>query len=262
MVADPLVGGARRTPKAEIMEIRRVEVGEGANWYVQGWRLFVKSPVQWVLLLLAPMIATFALIWVLPRLGPLVVSVLGPVVGAGLYHAARTADAGRAPELSMLFEGFRRNEALTQLLILGVIALAATFAAELIGQRLSSSVFSDIGFGEEELTVPHFGIGSLFALLIMLAIESVIALAFLYAVPLLWFKGVAPVEAIRASFSGSLKNFAPLLVFGLIGGVLTIIAILPMMLGLLLLVPVMFLAMYHGYLSIFGDTEKSTAIRG
>jgi uncharacterized membrane protein len=242
------------------MEINRVVAGEGVNWYVRGWHLFVKKPLQWVLMFLAPLMAAAALFWLLPALGSLVLSLFGPVVGAGLYHAARMADEGGEPNLSMLFEGFRRREATTPLLILGAIALAVTFASELLGARLIGSASSGMGMGDDVLPMPHMGASSLFALLIVLAIEFAMTIAFLYAVPLVWFKGVAPVDAIKASFSGGLKNFVPLLVFGLIGSVLTVLAMLPVMLGLLVLVPVMFLAMYHSYQSLFGANTAGSAV--
>lgn len=241
------------------LEANRVAAGEGVNWYLRAWRLFLKNPVQWVLLFLAPMLAALALFLVLPRLGTLVVSLLGPVVGAGLYHAARTADEGGEPNLSMLLEGFRRREATSPLLILGVIALAVTFAADLLGRRMLGAMFSGLDMGDGGMPMPHVGFGGLFGLLLVLLVEFAIAIAFLYAVPLVWFKGAAPVDAIRASFSGSLTNFLPLLVFGLIGGVLMFLAILPMMLGLLLLAPVMLLAMYYSYQSIFGGARASAA---
>lgn len=232
------------------MEIARVEAGEGANWYVRGWRLFVKKPVFWVLIFLAPLAAAVLLFWALPLLGSLAVSLLGPVIGAGLYQAARTADEGGEPDLSMLFAGFSRQETRTPLLILGVIALAVAFAADMLSRRLIGSAFLDMDMGDG-MPMPHAGLGSLFALLIVLAVEIAVAFAFFYAVPLVWFKGVAPVEAIKASFSAGVANFAPLLLFGLIGAVLTVLAVLPLMLGMLLLLPVMFLAMYSSYRSIF-----------
>jgi uncharacterized membrane protein len=235
------------------METRRAEAGDGANWYVRGWRLFIRSPVQWVLLFLIPLIAAALLLWMLPRLGSLIVSLLGPLVGAGLYQAARTADSGGEPEFAMLFEGFRHNEATAPLLTLGALALVVSFAMELLGQRLIGSVFYGPDLGGDAMSVPHLGVGTLFALLIGLALELAVAMAFFYAVPLVWFRKAAPLDAIRASLSAGWKNVLPLLIFGLIGSVLVVLAMLPLMLGLPLLLPVMFLAIYYSYRSVFPD---------
>jgi uncharacterized membrane protein len=61
------------------------------------------------------------------------------------------------------------------------------------------------------------------------------------------------VAAVKASFSACFKNLLPLLVFGVVYAVLAIIAVIPLGLGLLLLIPVSLCAGYCSYKDIFGD---------
>ncbi len=59
------------------------------------------------------------------------------------------------------------------------------------------------------------------------------------------------VEALRASLLASLRNWLPMLVYGLLMLVFAIVAMLPMMLGYLLLVPLVMTSVYVSYRDIF-----------
>jgi uncharacterized membrane protein len=58
-------------------------------------------------------------------------------------------------------------------------------------------------------------------------------------------------EAMKSSFRGCLKNVVPFLLYGIVGLVLAIIAIIPVGLGFLVLGPVMWGSMYSSYRDIF-----------
>ena len=64
---------------------------------------------------------------------------------------------------------------------------------------------------------------------------------------------MAPVDAMKASFSASLKNFMAMLVFGVIYFVASIVASIPFGLGWVLLVPLTLLTVYVSYQDIFGQ---------
>ena len=75
---------------------------------------------------------------------------------------------------------------------------------------------------------------------------------------LLWFapalvalNGIAPVEALKASWRGSLKNIVPFLIYGVVLFILAIVASLPFMLGWLTLGPVMAASIYTSYRDIY-----------
>jgi uncharacterized membrane protein len=62
---------------------------------------------------------------------------------------------------------------------------------------------------------------------------------------------VPPVEAMKASFRGCLRNWLPFLVYGVIAFILALLATLPAGLGWLVLLPVLTGSVYAGYKDIF-----------
>jgi uncharacterized membrane protein len=57
--------------------------------------------------------------------------------------------------------------------------------------------------------------------------------------------------AMKSSFQGCLRNMLPFLVYGIVGFLLAIVAVIPLGLGFLVLGPVMWGTMYVGYRDIF-----------
>jgi uncharacterized membrane protein len=70
-------------------------------------------------------------------------------------------------------------------------------------------------------------------------------------VPLVMLQAVAPVTAIGDSFRACLKNIPPMLVYGIVIVLASIIASIPFMLGWLVLLPVLFTSQYYCYKDIF-----------
>ena len=75
--------------------------------------------------------------------------------------------------------------------------------------------------------------------------------AYWFAPALVVFRDVAPLEAMKASFFACLKNLLPFLVYGVILFVLCLIAMIPIGLGMLIMVPVMMGSIYASYVEIF-----------
>ena len=65
--------------------------GAGWTWVVQGWRLFARSPVMWIVAVLLLCIMQFALL-LIPLLGAVIVHVLNPVFAGGLALACRVLE--------------------------------------------------------------------------------------------------------------------------------------------------------------------------
>ena len=79
-------------------------------------------------------------------------------------------------------------------------------------------------------------------------------MAMWFAPALVFFNGMAPVDALKASFSACAANWLVFLVYGVILLVLSFFAALPVGLGFLVLVPVMVGALYASYRDIFVGT--------
>lgn len=114
------------------MNARVVAPAYGALWLAAGWRMFRASPLGWLVLVFAYLMAT-TLLSVFPLLGPAAVSLLVPAFSVGFMAASRAAARRQPVELQMLFAGFR--ERLPAQLVLGCV-YSAGFAAALFGSAL------------------------------------------------------------------------------------------------------------------------------
>jgi len=72
-----------------------------------------------------------------------------------------------------------------------------------------------------------------------------------FAAPLVVFHDLGAVEAMKASFTGCLRNIVPFLVYGIAGLVLSVVATIPLGLGWLVLGPVVAASVYTSYRDIY-----------
>ena len=101
-------------------------------------------------------------------------------------------------------------------------------------------MLATLGFG----TVIAVMIGTLAALPLMMACW--------FAPALVMLRHDEPVAAMKASFVACLVNIWPMLIYGLIGFVLMIVASIPCGLGWFALAPVFAASVYASYKDIFG----------
>jgi uncharacterized membrane protein len=73
----------------------------------------------------------------------------------------------------------------------------------------------------------------------------------LFSPALVLLDGMGPMEAIRQSFHGSLKNMLPLSVYGLVALGLLFLGAIPLGLGLLVVWPILTAAIYAAYRDIY-----------
>lgn len=233
------------------MEAKTVDVSRGVAWFAGGWSLFMKSPGAWIVLGIMTL-AIMVVLSLIPFLGMLALSLISPVLGAGLMYAAREADAGRTLDVLYLFQGFRERDKLTPLLSLGAVALVGLIiglavAFLLVGGSMVSMMMSG---DRHTLTAGAMG-GFVLAGLVILVVELVVAMAVVYAVPLVMFRGVPAGEALRSSLNANLRNLLPLLVFGVIYLFVAVLATLPLLLGWFVLLPVSIATVYLSYKDLY-----------
>jgi uncharacterized membrane protein len=98
------------------------------------------------------------------------------------------------------------------------------------------------------------GLGTLLVLLIVMAVALPIFMAFWFAPALVAISNMSPIDALAASFKGCLKNILPFLLYGIVFLVLFILGSIPLGLGLLVVLPLVFTSTYAAYRDIFlGD---------
>jgi len=158
---------------------------------------------------------------------------------------------GKELRFDHLFAGFRQNTG--NLIMVGVLWLAGCLAIALAlflvggGAMVVSGVFG-------KSTGAGLALGSLlFIFLLTLALMIPLLMALWFAPALVVFGGMKPVDALKASFDGCLKNMGPFLIYGIVAFILLIVAMLPLALGLLVLVPVMTSSIYISYIDIYGE---------
>lgn len=225
--------------------------GNGWTWIADGWRFFMKAPGVWIAIVLVLAVIMIALNFI-PFIGPLALAVLTPVFGGGLMLGCRALDEGKELEFAHLFAGFRTQ--LGSLATLGAIYLGLAFAIGLIVAVITgASMFAMMSGGGAHNPAMVTGAlgGMLLAILIGLALFVPVAMLMWFAPALVALNGIAPLEALKASWRGCLKNMLPFLLYGLVLLVLAVLASLPIMLGWLVLGPVMAASIYTSYRDIY-----------
>lgn len=237
------------------MEAHVVAPGRGWQWIVEGFRLFRKNPVIWIVLT-AALFAIAVGLGLIPVLGPLVFYLLSPMFLAGLMLGCRALEKDDEIEIAHLFAGFRVNA--SQLITIGGIYL--------IGQIVIYGVL--IVVGGSAITAMMGGMGSadiaampdamseiMLALLVALALSVPLMMAVWFAPLLVVFDNAPALAAVKLSFAACLKNILPFTVYGLAMFVLSIAAAIPFGLGLLVLIPTIFGSIYASYKDVFAVSE-------
>ncbi len=234
------------------MQARTVTVAEAIGWFGCGWRIFLRNPGLWVVMGLIFLVIAVALSLV-PVLGSLAFALLTPVLIGGLLYGAHEAQAGRDLDIAHLFQGLKDKQKVTPLMSLGGVSVAAAALAMLILFLLvGGAMMTVMGEGGSPRHAAGAGGAALVALLLVLTLQLVVAMALLYAVPLVMFRAVAVGAAMRSSFNACLRNWLALTVFGIFYLVVAILASLPLGLGWLVLLPVTAGMLYCSYRDLYG----------
>lgn len=197
----------------------KVSIGEAVSWVGRGWRLFTASPGMWLLIGLVALLIHSA-VQMLPFIGLFISILISPLITAGLLFAAREVDAGRPLHLEHLFQGFREPGRMGPLFGLGGVYVGGVVITLVlcVGALMVTGGFA--GLSREELA--SLGLFDEQMLSVWLVVLAAIALfipvlaALYYATPLVMFHGVPVWTALGSSLMACLRNFIPLMVFGLV----------------------------------------------
>jgi hypothetical protein len=246
------------------MEARKVNIANGWLWIKQGYWLFKKSPVLWVVLATIGVTGLLG-ISTIPVVGDPLATLLFPVLLAGYMCGCHALEHDKELELSHLFAGFHNNTSqlvtlggislISQMLILGVMML--TGGATLVSILMSSKTANN----PEILAQAVAGAG--IALMLGMVLFSVLLMAMQFAPMLIIFEKMSPIDALKTSLSACLRNILPLSLYGGMMLLFMMIATMPMMLGWLVLLPVMISSMYAIYRNLFPTpTEIAMTLEG
>jgi len=231
------------------------EFGRGIAWLTEGFGYFQKDALAWIGVTILWFVIILALAFI-PLLGGLANAVLTPVFIAGLMLGCRARAQGGEFQVAHLFAGFSKNTG--QLIVLGLLYLAGMIAIVILMMILI--IFGAGGMGVVEKL--HTGDISaltnnlMFMLLICLVVAALyvpLLMAFWFAPALVILRNADAVDAVKLSFNGCLMNIMPFILYGIVGLVLSIMAIITMGFGLLVLVPVVTASIYVAYQDIYPD---------
>jgi uncharacterized membrane protein len=230
---------------------RKVPAGRGVTWFSEAWDIFKRAPGTWVVIFIVFVLISIVLA-IIP-LGSLVSSIIYPAFTAGFMIGCKTVEEGGTLEIGHLFAGFKKN--VGSLMLVGVlylvgvmvIGLLAGIGAALLIPAIATSGVNASDFSTMMVMLPVI---ALIALVVMAAMLPLI-MALWFAPALVVFHDAQPMEAMRSSFQGSLKNFVPFLVYGLLGLLFAFLAVLPFGLGFLIFAPVLWCSIYTSYRDIF-----------
>lgn len=239
---------------------RREAAGDGWIWVVEGWKLFARAPLMWVISVLIVLVTALALS-IVPFLGSFVFQVLQAVIAGGFVVACRSLELGSEFELEHLFTGFTRR--FVPLAVVGAIFLVASLGILLVFAVVAGfSVLGAILAGDPESAVATMMASAaviLLGTLLMLALFVPLLAAYWFAPALVMMHDVKPLDAMKESFFACFRNFMPLLVYGVVMFVLLILAMIPFMLGLLVWVPLAITSTYVAYRRIFTRDAPAAA---
>jgi len=234
--------------------------------------LFTPAAGVWLLIIILLIILNIVLAAV-PLVGHVSGQLLFPIFAGGLMLGCRAVDRVEPITVGHLFAGFSTRTG--PLFILGLIYTAIAIAIALIVFGLllvffGAAIVSNLWHLQDlqELQDPwaavsmlgSLGLAILVGLLVFLLLYLPLVMAIWFAPALVVLRGVAPLDAMRLSFNGCMRNIVPFLLYGVVGVGLSIVATIPLLLGWLVLGPVTIASLYTSYCDIYEDQVPAPAV--
>jgi len=243
------------------MEPKSLNAAFGWTWIQSAWTLFLVNPGIWIVMFLS-YFAIVIILGFIPILGSLALVLISPILGAGLMYAASEVEVNKELDLKFLFHGFKEKSKLNSLLVLGVVSLVGSLVIGVItfvfvGGAIMASMMN--GTEVTDGLATGLGISAIFWLLIIVVLQFILLAALIFAVPLVMLNNIEPVAALKSSLSACMKNMWPMTVYSLIILLLSILAIIPFGLGLIVLVPVLIISIYCMYKTIYINSVNETS---
>jgi len=260
----PLGFDARPEPSALDLPLATLSWGAPFAWLKAGWHDFTRAPVVGLFYGLCFVLMGWALVGTFQRAPEYTLALsagfllLGPFLCLGLYHASRELEQGRRPGLLASLTAWRISSG--QLAIFAAVLLVL----EMLWGRAAMIVFAISFDGVPDFSGPlssflteefiTFGIvymvvGAIFAGLIF-AISVV-------SMPMILDRSVDAVSAGLLSMRLVATQPGVLWLWAAVIGVLTLLAMLPGFIGLLVVAPVLGHASWHAYRAALAAADET-----
>ena len=253
------------TPDAELVTVENSEIQfcsargikgkEGFSIVGDAWQIYKKSALMWTLVCITSFIVMVALS-LIPILGQVATSLLMTPMIAGLYIGAEQVRNGEAQSVRFghLFAAFKAGKGL-RLVGFGLVYLVlyiAMMAAVLFAVGASDLLPLVMGQQGSEIDPPAMQ-GLLIGVLAMAVMGVFFTMIYWFAVPLITFQNQGMFEAMINSLKGCLKNIWPITLYGLAVMFWLFLGAIPVGLGLLVVIPVLYISAYTAYRRIYTE---------
>ncbi|MBL0291247.1 MAG: hypothetical protein IPQ15_11435 [Betaproteobacteria bacterium] len=204
----------------------RHDARRGAIWLKEAHAMLTAHRLPWLMLLLLYYLV-IGIVDIIPLIGQFGLPLLKPVFAVGFLAAAWNQERGGAPELRLLFQGFRSN--LWALLPLGAFMLVGISVAVLATSLVDGGKLLEVLSGKVKLDEAVLATGEVQAAMLFAAVLALpVILALWFAPALVVFQDCSAAEALATSLRAAIANWRAISVYGalvfLFGGVLPGIA--------------------------------------
>lgn len=219
-----------------------VPMGNGVGWIKSAYANHFKGNAgAWI-----GAVVVLIILSIIPFLN-ILTQLLMPVFVGGLMLGARAQDEGEGFQFNALFRGFKKNTG--QLILLSVLFIVSIVVLVVIFSVVMGGSIAMMG-GIEGTTAPD-PLAMLLPLLVMLLAFIPLMMAYWFAPVLIALNDLSAIAAMKLSFIGCIKNVLPFFIYSIVVTVLMFVAMIPIFLGLLVMIPVMYASMYTAYRDIY-----------
>lgn len=239
-----------------LVEPQKLPAGAGWGWIKEGYYYFRQNPGSWVLACIVFFIL-YAILSSIPLVS-LAVSLIAPVFTAGFMLGCYKAYQGENFSVGELFSGFKSH--FGALVMVGLINLLLTVAVIAVAAAVMIAFAGMEGvamLGQMQNAPDPAGMMTTLLLMAVLVVALLVPvmMAYFFAPALVAIHGEPAVRACVLSFRGCLRNVLPFTVYGLAMLLLFFAAVIPIGLGLLIMVPVMFSSVFAAYRQIYTHSQ-------
>ena len=238
----------RIPPKTLIVPSRELALCAAFGWLRLGWSDFWKAPHISLSYGLFVFLISVAVAWLAWKLGGFVLLLsalsgfvfIAPILAFGLYSVSRQLCEGKKPNLDHTIRAIKRplGNAMVFTLVLLVIFLLWARAGMMV------QVFFPYGRDPEWAHIVSF-------LLIGSAVGSIFACvsfaASVFSLPMVANRDVDVITAVISSINGVLRNKPAMFIWAFLISTMTLIGFLTAGLGLIIIIPWLAYATWHGY---------------
>jgi uncharacterized membrane protein len=249
-------------PKTMIVPCRSLEAGVSFEWLRAGWVDFKNAKKLSLIYGFFVFLVSIFVAWLAWVLGGYVLLLsalsgfvfVAPMLAFGLYSVSRQLCEGKTPDLASTFAAIKRplGNAMVYTLVLLVVFLLWARAGMMVQVFFPFGSHPDWGHVLSFLLIGS-AVGSIFA--------SVSFAASVFSLPMVANREIDVITAVISSINAVLRNKPAMLVWAMLISTLTLLGFLTAGIGLIIIIPWLAYATWHGYRAALDVSEWSVLPR-